>query len=147
MEDIELLRTKVENGFTPCFNDRCPLHGHCLRWQGRQFVSNTVLVTTVVNLSNPAIGGEQCPIYIPDKPVQMAYGFVNLLDSMPSKLAKQLMDWMKTVCNRTYAYEYRNGSRPISPSLQRMIADKCEQLGFTAPIVFDGYREEYEWER
>ena len=145
MEYQEQLEQKVKHGFIPCFDSLCPLHEQCMRWQGREYLATKPLVATVINQSNPDTGSEHCPMFSSCQPMRMAYGFTDLLNNMPLKAGKQLMNWMVGKYFRTYAYEYRSGKRPISPRIQQQIIDWCRQLGYTAPIKFDEYKEEYEW--
>jgi hypothetical protein len=44
--------------------------------------------------------------------------------------------------NRTYYFEYRNGSRLIPPSLQENIRDLFHENGWTEEVQFDGYVED-----
>jgi hypothetical protein len=145
MEKRELLKKKIYEGFVPCFNDGCQRHEHCLRWQARECVNNVPWVTTCINPANPEASGDTCIMYRDDQLVRMAYGFTKLLDELPKKAGRSLMATVIGQHNRTYAYEYRNGSRPIPPAMQDDIADTCRRLGYTAPVVFDRYAEDYEW--
>ena len=145
MEHQELLKEKVESGFVTCRNDSCRQREHCLRWLGQVYEDPQPLVCKYVNMSNPAVGGEQCPMYRQDQKVRLAIGFVHLLCQLPRNKSNALMAWIKSECHRTYAYEYRNGTRPIPPSLQQLIIEKCRQLGWEEPVEFDGYIDEYEW--
>ena len=128
-----------------CHNDSCQQREHCRRWLGRVYEDPHPLVCQYVSMSNPAVGGPHCPMFRSDEKVRMAVGFTRLLSQLPRSQGNDLMAWMKAECHRTYAYEYRNGTRPIPPSLQQRIADRCRQLGWEQPVEFDRYYEEYEW--
>ena len=145
MTDEDILREKIEHGFIPCFHEGCSRHEHCLRWLGRTFVDSGALAVTSVNTANPAVGGEACPMYRHNEKVRMALGFTTLLDQQPRSAGKALMRSMVSVSNRTYAYEYRNGSRPIPPALQQHIILFCRQQGWQGDVVFDAYDEQYAW--
>ncbi len=47
--------------------------------------------------------------------------------------------------NRTYYFEYRNGSRLIPPALQEDIRNLFRKSGWTDEVKFDGYVEDYNW--
>lgn len=141
----EMLKEKVAQGFTACFDSSCPLHEHCMRWQGRVYVKSRPLVVTVVNQANPQVGGPQCLMYSHDEPVRMAYGFTALLNILPRGAGRHLLARIIDTYHRTYAYEYRNGTRPMPPLIQHQIEQWCRELGWEGPVDFDRYSEEYEW--
>ena len=47
--------------------------------------------------------------------------------------------------NRTYYFEYRNGSRLIPPALQENIRNLFRESGWTEEVQFDSYVEDYDW--
>ena len=142
MTDKTQLKEKVEQGFIPCFNNSCSRHEHCLRWLGREFISDSQLAVTCVN---PLVGGDDCEMYRLDEKVCMALGFTHLLEQLPRNMGKTLMQHLINTCNRTYAYEHRNGTRPIPPALQQHIIDFCRSQGWQGPVDFDAYEDQYEW--
>ena len=145
MEEKDILKEKVRSGFSPCLNNHCELHEHCKRWLGRVFIDKNPLVVETVNLDNPKVGGNKCVMFSADTKVRMAHGFINLLDRLPRADGQQLFNWLIAHSCRTYAYEYRNGTRPIPPTLQQLIIDNCRELGWKEDVVFDRYEEDYEW--
>ena len=145
MEDQELLKEKIEQGFLPCFNHACERRESCLHWLGRVYVSTNSWVVECINPANPEACGNSCIMYRDDKKVRIAYGFTRLLDQLPRRTGRILMADIIAQHNRTYAYEYRNGTRPIPPRMQEDIADTCRLASYTAPITFDRYEEGYEW--
>ena len=46
---------------------------------------------------------------------------------------------------RTYYYEYRNGTRLISPAIQEEVRSLFREAGWKEEVNFDGYVEDYEW--
>lgn len=145
MEDQELLKEKIEQGFLPCFNHACEWRESCLHWLGRVYVSTNSWVVECINPANPEATGDTCIMYRLNKKVRVAFGFTRLLDQLPRRTGRILMADIIAQHNRTYAYEYRNGTRPIPPRMQEDIADTCRLAGYTAPITFDRYEEGYEW--
>ena len=142
MTDRKLLKEKIGQGFIPCFNSDCPRHEHCLRWHGREFVNTKQLVVRCVN---PAISGDDCLMFSLDEKVHMALGFKGLLGQLPHNMGKALMQSVVSVTNRTYAYEHRNGKRPIPPDLQQHIINFCRRQGWQQPVDFDAYDDQYDW--
>ena len=136
------MKEKIEQGFIPCFNSGCPRHEHCLRWQGREFVIASQQAITCVN---PLVSGDDCAMFIRDEKVRMALGFERLLEQLPRNIGKALMQNVINNCNRTYAYEHRNGTRPIPPALQQHIIDFCRRQGWQGPVDFDAYEDQYDW--
>ncbi len=145
MEDRALLKKKTEEGFIPCYNHSCSRREHCLRWEARQYMPTTAWTTTCVNPGNPEAGGDSCQMFRGDEKVRMALGFTKLLNVMPRQTGKALMEALKKQYCRTYAYEYRNGTRPMTPAEQAVMTAICRQLGWTGDITFDAYRDDYEW--
>lgn len=46
---------------------------------------------------------------------------------------------------RTYYYEYRNGTRLISPDVQEEVRGLFREAGWNEEVHFDSYIEDYEW--
>ena len=46
---------------------------------------------------------------------------------------------------RTYYYEYRNGTRLISPAVQEEVRNLFREAGWNEEVHFDSYVEDYEW--
>ena len=46
---------------------------------------------------------------------------------------------------RKYYYQYHNGSRLITPDVLQQIEAVCLSHGWTAPLHFDDYVEDYAW--
>ena len=145
MEQKELLKKKLEEGFVPCQNSGCECREKCRRWLAREWVLTSPLTMVWVNEANPKVGGERCPMFMKDEKERMAFGFENLLKTMPRGLSDELIKELKGRYNRTYYYEYRNGSRPIPPLMQADIENLCRSLGYNAPVVFDRYEEGFLW--
>jgi hypothetical protein len=64
---------------------------------------------------------------------------------MPKRLEPAVRMGVIGLTNRTYYYEYRNGSRPIPPALQEDIRQLFRENGWTEEVMFDGYVEDYDW--
>ena len=135
----------MHEGLQACYHDECPRHEHCVRWLGRNEVYQESLVQICISMVNPKIAKADCPMYCHDEKVPVAYGFIRLLDQLPRKMGIDFMKWLTEVSNRTYAYEQRNGTRPIPPRQQQQITDYLRSQGWEQPIDFDRYGEDYDW--
>ena len=51
---------------------------------------------------------------------------------------------IRTHC-RTYYFEYRNGTRLISPAIQEEVRRLFREAGWKNDIEFDSYIEDYDW--
>ena len=66
-------------------------------------------------------------------------------DDMPKRLETAVRNGIIRKTNRTYYFEYRNGSRPIPPALQEEIRRLFRTNGWTEEVKFDSYVEDYDW--
>ena len=64
---------------------------------------------------------------------------------MPKRLEPAVRNGVIHLSNRTYYFEYRNGSRLISTALQEKIRKLFHDNGWTEEVMFDGYVEDYDW--
>ena len=121
----ELLIEKAKEGYTVCYADTCPLRTQCLRWLVGQQMPHTYSSYRCVN---PAKG--------------MTHTFTG---DMPKRLEPAVRNGVIHLSNRTYYFEYRNGSRLISTALQEKIRKLFHDNGWTEEVMFDGYVEDYDW--
>jgi hypothetical protein len=85
-------------------------------------------------------------MYRPDEKVLMAKGMEHIFtDDMPKKVELAVRDALISRYNRTYFFEYRNGSRLIPPAMQEEIRNLFRQYGWTQEVQFDEYIEDYAW--
>ncbi len=66
-------------------------------------------------------------------------------NDMPRRVESAVRQGIIALTNRTYYFEYRNGSRLIPPALQQAIRDLFCTNGWTDEVEFDGYVEDYDW--
>ena len=66
-------------------------------------------------------------------------------DEMPRRVEPAVRQGIIGLTNRTYYFEYRNGSRLIPPALQEDIRNLFRTNGWTDEVEFDGYVEDYDW--
>ena len=142
----ELLIEKAKVGYTVCYVDNCPLRTQCLRWQVGQHVPNTKSTYCCVNPHFEGIATDNCPMYRSDQKVRFAKGMLNTFTGdMPKRVESAVRYGIIRLTNRTYYFEYRNGSRLIPLALQEAIRNLFRENGWTADVKFDGYVEDYDW--
>ena len=142
----ELLIEKAKADYTVCYQDQCPLHIQCLRWQVGQYVPNTASTYQCVNPRFEGVATDNCPMYRNDQKARFAKGMLNIFnDNMPKRLEPAVRHGVIGLTNRTYYFEYRNGSRLIPPALQKSIRDLFRENGWTDEVHFDDYVEDYDW--
>lgn len=144
-EDLIILKDKAKHGFVVCFNKECCRRESCLRWLAKDFIPQDTFVQKSVNLASEAVQSEYCPMFLKDQKVKMGKGMIHLFEDMPRKIGDTLRTLLINEYKRTYFYEYRNGTRLITPSMQDYIAKVCKQCGWDKSVTFDEYVEAYEW--
>ena len=142
----ELLIEKAKVGYTVCYVDNCPLRTQCLRWQVGQHVPNINSTYNCVNPHFEGVATDNCPMYRNDQKVRFAKGMTHIFNSdMPKRVEPAVRYGIIGMTNRTYYFEYRNGTRLIPPALQDAIRDLFRENGWTEEVLFDGYVEDYDW--
>ena len=142
----ELLIEKAKEGYTVCYVEGCPLCNQCMRWLVGQHVPHTASSYRCVNPHFKGVATAECPMYRSDQKVRFAKGMTHTFTGdMPKRLEPAVRNGIIRLTNRTYYFEYRNGSRPIPPALQQAIRDLFRSNGWTAEVTFDGYEEDYDW--
>ena len=139
----ELLIKKAHEGYTVCYVDACPLRTQCLRWQVGPHVPNTHSTYRCVNPHFEGVASTECPMYRSDQKVRFARGMLHIFTGdMPKRVEPAVRYGVIKKTNRTYYFEYRNGSRP---ALQEDIRKLFRDNGWTEEVKFDGYVEDYDW--
>lgn len=143
--DEQLLRERAKH-YLVCYYEPCERREHCLRWLAGPHVPETERVQTCVNVKNKEVREGRCPFYRPDVTVQMKRGFTRLYDDMPRRMSTAIRLELDAHYGHTMYYRYRNGKLPITPDMQRHIAEVCRRHGWTAEPVYDETTEEYDWD-
>ena len=142
----ELLIKKAQEGYTVCYVDECPLRNQCLRWQVGPHVPNTHSTYRCVNPHFEGVATTECSMYRNDQKVRFARGMLHIFTGdMPKRVEPAVRYGVIKKTNRTYYFEYRNGSRLIPPALQEKIRKLFRDNGWTEEVKFDGYVEDYDW--
>lgn len=146
IDNSNLMIQKAMCGYTVCFNEQCPLHEQCLRWQVGQQMPRDEKECQCVNPHFEGVATEQCPMFRSDEKVRWAKGMTNIFtDDMPKKVEKAVRQALETRYNRTYFFEYRNGTRLIPPAMQEEIRNLFRQNGWTEEVQFDDFVDAYQW--
>ena len=142
----ELLIKQAQEGYTVCYVENCPLRNHCLRWLVGQHMPPTASTYRCVNPNYQHVATSDCPMYRKDEKVRFAKGMKNMFnDDMPKSVQNAVKYGVINKSNRTYYYEYKNGSRLIPPALQEHIRKLFRDKGWTAKVDFDSYVDDYNW--
>lgn len=145
-EEQNQMIQKAMNGYTVCFANQCPQHEQCLRWNVGQQMPSDLKGCMCVNPHYEGTATEHCPMFRSAEKVRQAKGMTHLFtDDMPQKVETAIRNELIRRYNRTYYFEYRNGTRLIPPAMQEEIRTVCRQHGWTADVQFDEYIEDYDW--
>jgi hypothetical protein len=144
MSQEEIFRQKAPH-YLLCYIEHCPLREHCLRWLvGRQANADNISVTSVNPLLAQA-GTDQCPQYRENVTAPHAKGMIHFYDGMPRHMEIRIKNRLISRYARRQYYEYRNGVRLITPQMQQDIARICQAEGWTQPLRYDDYQDDYVW--
>lgn len=141
----EKFADKASTSYTICYSQTCSLREHCLRWLLRDYTPKAHRVATCVNLNNPTMQTETCPMYRNDQPVRMPLGISKMYYDMPYRIQRSLKKHLISYFNRKRYYEYHSGYRPVPPDHEQYIRQAIRDYGWTGPYEFNGYVEEYLW--
>ena len=141
----QLFAEKAAKSYAICHSQTCPLREHCLRWLLLAYVPKDRRLTACVNLNNPAMQTETCPMYRNDQPVRMPLGIAKMYYDMPLRISHPLKQFLIQHFNRKRYYEYHSGYKPVPPDHEQFIRQTILRFGWTAPIEFGSYVEDYLW--
>ncbi|MEE3445819.1 MAG: DUF6078 family protein, partial [Prevotella sp.] len=111
----QLFAEKAAKSYAICHSQTCPLREHCLRRLLLAYVPKDRRLTACVNLNNPAMQTETCPMYRNDQPVRMPLGIAKMYYDMPLRIAHPLKQFLIQHFNRKRYYEYHSGYKPVPP--------------------------------
>ena len=146
MTEQELFREKANNGYPTCYAEQCPLKEHCLRWLVGLQIPDTTSFVYCVNPRNQDVATEECPHYRSSEKVRFAKGMTKIFNAdMPRRVEPFVRQHLIRNHCRTYYFEYRNGTRLISPAIQEEVRRLFREAGWKNDIEFDRYIEDYDW--
>ena len=114
MNTEEILRKKSAH-YLPCFIKECPKHQTCLHWLTGEQTQDQALIITSVNPMNPNVKAGCCELYRENKTASYARGIMHMLDIIPYNQARSIKRRLIKTFSRKRYYEFRNGTRLISP--------------------------------
>ena len=141
----QLFAEKAAKSYAICHSQTCPLREHCLRRLLLAYVPKDRRLTACVNLNNPAMQTETCPMYRNDQPVRMPLGIAKMYYDMPLRIAHPLKQFLIQHFNRKRYYEYHSGYRPVPPAHEQYIRQAIRDYGWTGPYEFNAYIDDYLW--
>ena len=112
----QLFAEKAEKSYAICYTQTCPLRSHCLRWQLQSYTPKDRRITYCINLNNPAMQTEACPMYRNDQPIRMPLGIAKMYYDMPQRIAHPL----KSSSSISTANVTTNTTAATNPCLQSM---------------------------
>ena len=146
MTELEIFKEKALSGYTVCFAEQCPLKGHCLHYLVGQQLPDSRSTYHCVNPRYQHVGTEQCPLFRHSAKVKFARGMMHIFNyDMPRKVEPFVRNNLIASHCKTYYYEFRNGTRLISPATQEEIRSLFREAGWKEDIRFDSYVEDYDW--
>lgn len=141
----EQIFTMKADHYNICYSTICPLREHCLRSILTSYTPQDRIFVQTVNLNNPQMQQPDCPQYRDDKPVRMPVGLCTIYYDMPSRIERGIKHHLIAVYSRKRYYEYHNGTRPLTPDVERYVRQVMINAGWTEEPRFLNYVEEYLW--
>lgn len=136
---------KFPVSFVHCFNEKCARKAECLRYSVASNVPASRKVVTCINpVSIVPPTGENCEMFVLDKPEMFAKGFNTMLNSMPYAEALAAKRIMKHYLGLSTYYRCLKKERLISPNEQNSIISLLKKSGIKSEIRFDEYVEYYD---
>ena len=132
----ELLIKKAKEGYTVCYVDECPLRTQCLRWQVGRMCPTPIAPTDVSIRTSRVWRLLNVRCIATTRRCASPKGMLHTFTSdMPKRLEPAVRQGVISLTNRTYYFEYRNGSRLIPPALQEDIRKLFRANGWTTEVT------------
>lgn len=128
-----------------CFNNQCNKREHCLRYNLTEVDTSDVPCISIFNPVCYPKKGEDCSFFRTNKKIRMAWGFKNLYDDMPARIAHAIHLSLESFFGHTSYYRYHNQKLGLTPQQQERIRQICLRHGWKEEITFERYTEEYDW--
>lgn len=140
----EIFAAKADN-YEVCYSTICPLREHCLHSILSSYKPTDRIYVHCVNLNNPKMQCADCPQFRKDEPIRMPAGLATIYYDMPRRIERAIKSHLINVYSRKRYYEYHNGTRPMTPDVERYVRQVLKNFGWTEEPRFMGYVEEYLW--
>ena len=72
-------------------------------------------------------------------------GLYTVYHDMPSRIERAIKNHLIHVYSRKRYYEYHNGTRPLTPDVERYVRQTIANCGWSQEPQFSGYVEEFLW--
>lgn len=141
----EEIFAKKADTYEVCYSSVCPLREHCLHSILSSYVPADRVYVPTVNLNNPKMQRDDCPQFRKDEPIRMPIGLATIYYDMPSRIERTIKNHLINVYSRKRYYEYHNGTRPLTPDVERYVRQVIKNAGWTEEPSFGGYVEEFLW--
>ena len=116
----QIFAEKADN-YGVCYSTICPLREHCLHSLLTSYKPKDRLYTNCVNLNNPQMQREGCPLFCKDEPIRMPVGLSTVYYDMPGRIERAIKNHLIHVYSRKRYYEYPMWSamfvRPSKPTV------------------------------
>ena len=139
------LAERADHCYPVCYSQTCPLREHCLHYLICFYVPKDRYCADCINLNNPEMQTESCPMYKSDKPIRMPLGISKMYYDMPRRIEVALKRHLIYHFNRKRYYEYHSGYRPLPPEHEQYIRQAAQRYGWPHPLEFNDYVEDYLW--
>ena len=123
----QIFAEKADN-YGVCYSAICPLREHCLHSLLTSYKPQDRLYTDCVNLNNPKMQREGCPLFAKDEPVRMPVGLSTVYYDMPGRMERAIKNHLIHVYSR-----------------KRYYRQTFKNYGWTQEPQFAGYVEEFLW--
>lgn len=145
MEDkTKLFREKAAT-YLCCYNEHCPRHAQCLRYEVGKYTDPKQHTTTCVSPYYAKSQDGTCEYFRDYQIRRLPVGMTGFYHDMPSHTERAIKnELIGKSCRATY-YKYHRGERPIPPDVLATIEDVCRNCGWTQPLKFDSEVEDYVW--
>ena len=135
---------EVPIGYQLCFNGQCPKRDDCIRYLAGQHVPATMMSGPAVYPN--ALTDDICPFFKQTRVIHGAWGFRNLYKDVAKTDAQILNAKVINYLGGPVAcYGYMHGDKLLTPEQQEHIQGFFNELGYTQPIVFEGYTIMYDF--
>ena len=167
----QIFKEKADT-YSVCYSTVCPLREHCLHSILSAYTPQDRMLVQSVNLTNPEMQREGCPwfrndepIRMPvglstiyydmpregcpwfrnDEPIRMPVGLSTIYYDMPGRIERAIKNHLIHVYSRKRYYEYHNGTRSLTPDVERYVRQTLKNYGWNQEPTFRGYVEDYLW--
>ena len=93
---------------------------------------------------NPAVWAD-CSLFVPIRPIRVAWGVRNRIDRMPHKEAEGMNSWLNRTYSRMGHSRIVRHLKPLLPADQKLVLEAFRRFGVMDEDVFDYCTYTYDW--